>query len=55
VWVHKHNYYDLLKESRSYHAKEANDELEKSSTLRNYELYSKMLKLLVKMSSAIKS
>jgi hypothetical protein len=45
----KHNGYDLLKESRSYHANEANDQLEKTSTSRNYELYSKMLKLLVKI------
>ena len=45
----EHNGYDLLKESRSYHAKEANKELKKMSTSRNYELHSKMLKLLVKI------
>ncbi len=43
----EHNGYDLLKESRSYHAakkaNDANEELKKMSTLRNYELHSKIL------------
>jgi hypothetical protein len=39
----EHNGYDLLKESRSYYAKEANDAIEELHTSRNYELHSKIL------------